>query len=59
MGHKIRIGKYSIGQKAILKGKEVTVEGCGININKKPIYKVGGLWYFEDELEEWYPPCPL
>lgn len=51
--------KYQIGQKVILKGEEVTVEGCGININKKPIYKVGELWYFEDELEEWYPPCPL
>ena len=29
--------KYQIGQKVILKDKEVTVEGIGININKKPI----------------------
>ena len=49
----MRTHKYQIGQKVILKGEEVIVEGIGININKKPIYKVGG------ELEEWYPPCPL
>ena len=55
----MRTHKYQIGQKVILKDKEVTVEGIGININKKPIYRVGELWYFEDELEEWYPPCPL
>ena len=51
--------RYNVGQKVILNGKEAIVEGIGFNINKKPLYKVGELWYFEEELEEWFPPCPV
>lgn len=53
------IHKYKVGEKVLLKGKEVTIERTGVNINKLPIYKIGELWYRETELEDWWPPCPV
>lgn len=51
--------KYKVGEKVLLNGHEVTIEQTGININKQPLYRIGELWYKENELEEWFPPCPL
>jgi hypothetical protein len=53
------VHKYKVGDKVLLHGKEVTIERTGVNINKLPIYKIGGVWRFEHELEDWYPPCPV
>lgn len=53
------IHRYKVGEKVLLKGKEVTIERTGANINKLPIYKIGEVWYRETELEDWCPPCPV
>lgn len=51
--------KFEAGDRVLLDGEEVTVARVGININKRPIYKIGEQWYQESELKEWFPPCPL
>ncbi len=53
------IHKYKVGEKVILNNKEVTITQVGKNINLLPIYKIGEQWYKEDELQPWYPPCPV
>lgn len=53
------VHKYKVGEKVLLQGQEVTIERTGFNINKLPIYMVGGQWYHERELEDWWPPCPV
>ncbi len=51
--------KFRVGDKVLLNGQEVTIEGTGKNINKLPVYMIKGQWYHESELAEWYPPCPV
>jgi hypothetical protein len=51
--------KFKAGERVILNGKEVTIERVGVNINKEPLYKIGEQWHKEDELQPWYPPCPV
>ncbi len=53
------IHKYKVGDIVILNNKEVTITQVGKNINLLPIYKIGEQWYKEDELQPWYPPCPV
>lgn len=42
--------RYQVGQPVLYKGRNVTIEKRGININKFPVYQVEGAWVREDEL---------
>lgn len=56
---KTTVHRYKAGDRVMLRGQEAVVESTGININRLPVYKIGEVWYFERELEDWYPPCPV
>ena len=51
--------RFAAGDKVMVGDTEGVVADIGMNINKLPVCKVGGRWYLERELEEWYPPCPI
>ena len=54
-----QVNTFEVGEKAILNGREVTIEQVSMNVNKIAIYKIGELWYKGKELEKWYTPCPV
>lgn len=51
--------RFAAGDKVMVGDTEGVVADIGMSINKLPVCKVGGRWYLERELEEWYPPCPI
>lgn len=53
------INKYKVGETVLLHGREVTIERTGTSVNRRPVYLIGGVWYLEKVLTEWFPPCPM
>lgn len=52
--------KFEVGERVmLLNGKEGTIVSLSRNINGLPIYKIGEIWYTENQIEKWYPPCPV
>ena len=59
MEKKKATNKFGVGEKVMLSGREVLVEAMSRNVNGVPVYKIGGRWHREVELEKWYPQCPV
>lgn len=52
--------KFEVGERVMmLNGTEGVIVAIGKNINHLPLYKIGEQWYFEHQIEKWYPPCPV
>lgn len=52
--------KFEIGERVMmLNGSEGVITALGKNINWLPLYKIGEQWYTENQIEKWYPPCPV